>query len=145
VGDGPERANLEALAKHLGVEDRIQFAGFVPDNDLPRHYAAATCYAHTGLEESFGLSVIEAAYCGRPVVTVDEGGVQETVQDGVTGYCVPSTPEAIAKAIEKVLEREDRGKALGAAGHVRVAATYSWSHGMSDIVRLANQVSECRI
>ena len=58
------------------VADQIEFTGFVPDDDLPKYYAAASCYVHTGLEESFGLSVVEAAYCGCPVVAVDEGGVR---------------------------------------------------------------------
>ena len=144
VGDGPERGSLESLAEELGVTDRVEFAGFVPDDTLPSYYAAAACYAHTGLEESFGLSVIEAAYCGRPVVAVDEGGVRDTVEDGVTGYRVVSTPAAIAEALEMVLMQDDQGRALGAAGHERVAAKYSWAQGTTDIVRLAEQVVESR-
>ena len=144
VGDGPERVNLEGLARQLGVNDRVQFAGFVEDDTLPDYYAAATCYVHTALEESFGLSVIEAAYSGRPVVAVDEGGVRDTVEDGVTGYRVVSTPAAIAEALEVVLMQDDQGRALGAAGHERVAAKYSWAQGMADIVRLVEQVVESR-
>ena len=99
---------------------------------------------HTGLEESFGLSVIEAAYCGRPVVAVDEGGVRDTVEDGVTGYRVVSTPAAIAEAVEVVLARDDHGRALGAAGHERVVANHSWARGTADLLRLAQHVVESR-
>ena len=141
VGDGPERADLEALATGLGVADRVRFTGFVPDEDLPSYYAGASCYVHTGFEESFGLSVIEAAYCGCPVVSVDEGGVQMTVEDGVTGYRVSSTPSAIAKGVEKVLSLDDYGRSLGEAGHDRVAAKYTWAQGTEDIVRLVRQVA----
>ena len=139
VGDGPERGNLEALARQLGVGERVQFAGFVSDEELPRYYAAATCYVHTGLEESFGLSVLEAAYCGCPVVAVDEGGVRETVEAGVTGHRVPPIPAAVAQAVEAVLSRDDHGRALGLAGHDRVAAKYSWEQGAADLIQLVER------
>ncbi|HUS13992.1 MAG TPA: glycosyltransferase [Chloroflexia bacterium] len=92
VGLGPERAALEALATELGLQDHVHFAGFVPEADLPATYAAADLYVHTGLQESFGLSVIEAMAARLPVVAVAEGGPTATVQDGVTGYLVAATP-----------------------------------------------------
>ena len=140
VGDGPERENLEALVRELGIDQRVQFAGFVSDDELPTYYAAATCYVHGGMEESFGLSVIEAAYCGRPVVAVDEGGVRDTVDHGVTGYRVPAVPSALASAVEEVLCRSDRGRALGLAGYEQVASKYRWDQGAADIVRLVETV-----
>lgn len=141
VGEGPERASLEALARELGVDEHVQFAGFVPDDELPRYYASATCYVHAGLEESLGLSVIEAAYCGCPVVAVDEGGVQETVRDGVTGRLVPPTAPDLARAIETIFRSDDLGSALGDAGHALVAGTYTWTQGARDLLRLARSVT----
>jgi glycogen(starch) synthase len=140
VGDGPERDNLQALVDQLKLGAWVRFAGFVSDDELPRYYAAATCYIHAGLDESFGLSVIEAAYCGCPVVAVDEGGVQDTVDHGVTGYRVPPTASELARAVEAVLGREDRGRALGRAGYQRIASTYRWDQGAADLIRLAGTV-----
>jgi glycosyltransferase involved in cell wall biosynthesis len=141
VGDGPERPRLEELARTLGVDSEVQFAGFVPDDQLPRYYASATCYVHTGLEESFGLSVIEASYCGCPVVAVDEGGVRETVKDGVTGVLVPPTAPDLADAVDGLLRRGDSGRSLGLAGHDHVAAVYTWSRGVRDLLQLAETVA----
>ena len=140
VGDGPERDNLQTLVDQLELGAWVRFAGFVSDDELPQYYAAATCYVHAGLDESFGLSVIEAAYCGCPVVAVDEGGVQDIVDHGVTGYRVPATASELARAVEAVLGREDRGRALGRAGHQRIASTYRWDQGAIDLVRLAGTV-----
>ena len=140
VGDGPERARLQALARELGIDQRVQFAGFVADDELPKYYAAATCYVHAGVEESLGLSVIEAAYSGRPVVAVDEGGVRDTVDHGVTGYRVPAIPSELASAVEAVLCSKDSGRALGLAGYERVASAYRWDQGAADVVRLAETV-----
>jgi glycosyltransferase involved in cell wall biosynthesis len=140
VGDGPEKASLEARARELGIEDLVEFLGFLPDDDLPRYYWGATCYVHAAVEESFGLSVIEAAYCALPVVAVDEGGVKDTVVDSVTGFRVPATGAGLARGIEKVLEMPDRGEGLGAAGRQMVDARYQWRRGVEDLLVLAKGV-----
>ncbi len=137
VGDGPERGRLEKLASELGVAGDVTFAGFVPDDLLPQYYAEASCYVHTAVEESFGLSVIEAAYCGTPIVAVDEGGVRETVEHGVTGCLVIPSPHELATSVEAILTSPDSGRSLGQAGHERVSARYRWDQGAADIVRLA--------
>ena len=137
VGDGPERDRLEKLAHALRVDDDVVFAGFVPDDQLPQYYAAASCYVHTAVEESFGLSVIEAAYCGSPIVAVDEGGVQETVEHGVTGFLVAPSPLELAASVETILRSADAGRTMGQAGHERVSERYRWDRGAADIIRLA--------
>ena len=101
VGEGPERARLEQLARDLDVSGAVIFAGFVPDNDLPNYYALASLYLHTGRLESFGLSVLEASRSGVPVVSVDEGGPREIIEDGRTGLLVPASPDALAAACER--------------------------------------------
>lgn len=140
VGDGPERADLEALARSLGVDGRTTFAGFVADDDLPRYYWTSDCYVHATRDESFGLSVIEAAWCGLPVVAVDEGGVQQTVEEGVTGFRVQPTPDAIARGVTRVLALPDRGAALGGAGRARIAAVYDWDRGARQLMAVAERV-----
>ena len=81
VGGGPEREHLERLAAQLGMEAgrEVIFAGAVPENQLPAYYALGNIYIHTGREESFGLSVIEALAMGLPVVSVAEGGPCDSV------------------------------------------------------------------
>lgn len=136
IGDGPERSRLEALARELGVAGQVEFAGFVSDEQLPRYYAGAHCYIHTALQESFGLSVIEAAYSGCPVVAVDEGGVRQTVEDGITGFLVSPTPVALAIAVCDLLTRSDGGRGMGAAGRRRVSQAYRWQRGAEEIASL---------
>ena len=137
VGDGPELDRLEKLAHELGVDHDVVFAGFVPDEQLPQYYAAASCYVHTAVEESFGLSVIEASYCRTPIVAVDEGGVRETVEHSVTGFLVAPSPLELAASVEAILRSPDLGRAMGQAGHERISARYRWDRGAADVVRLA--------
>lgn len=134
VGGGPERPRLEALADRLGVADRVRFAGFVAEEDLAAHYHRASCYLHTAREESFGLSVIEAAYCGLPVVAVAEGGVVDNVDDGVTGKLVEAEPGALAAGVADVLGRPDNGAALGRAGREAMDRRYRWETGVEDLL-----------
>lgn len=144
VGDGPERGALEALAARLGVRDRVRFAGFVAERELPAHYRRAECYVHAAREESFGLSVIEAAYCGLPVVAVAEGGVIGNVRDGETGRLVEATAEALAAGIAEVLGAPDRGRAMGAAGRRWVDARYRWELGVQDLLGAIRIAQEAR-
>ena len=140
AGDGPERARLEAHAAALGVAERVHFAGFVDEDRLPVHYRAAGCYVHAACDESFGLSVIEAAYCGLPVVAVREGGVVDHVVDGETGLLVAGDAESLAAAIQQVLWREDAGRAMGVLGRAHVAARYSWERGADDLLKALDSV-----
>ena len=134
VGDGPERAGLEGLANDLGIANRVRFAGFVPEPDLAGHYGRATCYLHAALEESFGLSVIEAAYCGLPVVAVGEGGVRDTVAHGMSGLLVEANPDSLALGIQRVLADPNSGRAMGAAGRKLVSTQYCWGRGARDLM-----------
>lgn len=134
VGDGPERARLESLAEGLRVADRVRFAGFVPEAELAAHYRRSSCYVHAARDESFGLSVIEAAYCGLPVVAVREGGVVDNVVDGETGALVEPGSDAIADGIARVLGDRSRARAMGAAGRERVSRAYRWELGVQDLL-----------
>ena len=91
VGDGPERANLEARAG-----SHVEFLGSLSDADIRALYRGARGLLLPG-EEDFGIAPVEAAACGRPVVGLDYGGSAETVEDGATGVLV-SAPEAEAFA-----------------------------------------------
>ncbi len=134
VGDGPERERLEDLAVELGVRERVHFAGFVSGAELGPNYRAARCYLHTAREESFGLSVIEAAYCGLPAIAVAEGGVVDNIVPDETGCLTEATPEALAEGIVRVLTDPQRAEQMGAAGRALVDDRYTWKRGTADLL-----------
>ncbi len=86
IGDGPERENLEDRVKHMGIQERVQFTGFVPYEQLPSHLAVADAFVTASVTEVHPLSVIEAMAAGLPVLGINSPGVGDTVEDGVTGY-----------------------------------------------------------
>ncbi len=98
VGTGPERERLEALSKKLHVDDRVWFAGRVPDGELPDYYAACDVWMTASRHEGFCVPIVEAMAAGKPVIVPDVTAMPETAGDA--GQTYPAG-DAIALA-EKV-------------------------------------------
>ena len=136
AGEGIARPALTALRDDLGLAEAVTFCGFVPDNDLPALYTACDLYVHTGLAESFGLSVLEAAASGLPVVAVADGGPLEILHDGETGLLVPPAVAPIADAITTLARDPASARALGGRARADVRARYSWERGAVALLAL---------
>ena len=136
VGDGPERAALEAMASRLGIADRVLFLGFRAD--ARRIMAQVDVVVHVPVYEGFGLVVLEAMAAGRPVVTNDApGGVAEIVVHGETGLVVPaSCPESLAQALAYLAEDPHERERLGESGRIRRAQHFS-ARGMVERITMA--------
>jgi glycosyltransferase involved in cell wall biosynthesis len=120
VGDGPERATLQALSAQLGLTDTVVFAGSRPW--AADELAAADVVVVSSLWESGPLVLLEAMQLARPVVTTPVGFAAELVTDGVTGRLVPvGDPAAMAAAVGELLADPRRATALGLAGRARAA------------------------
>ena len=99
--DEPYLASLQALAANKGVE--FDCRKLVPDAELLELMRRAGCVAYTPRLEPFGYVPLEAAACGTPVVTVKEGGLRESMVDGL-GWLADPTPAAIANQISEILK-----------------------------------------
>jgi glycosyltransferase involved in cell wall biosynthesis len=120
LGDGPERARLEQLARTLGVERRLFLQGRVPD--VAAWLERSTVLVHPARWEGFGLGVLEAMLAGLPVVASNVSSLPELVVDAETGYLVkPDDPPALARSVLQALERPS----LGAAGRERARQEFS--------------------
>ncbi|WP_233632502.1 glycosyltransferase family 1 protein [Parapedobacter sp. ISTM3] len=117
----------EELTRHisqLGLEGRVRFLGFVAEEDMPALYKGAYATLFVSLMEGFGLPVIESMASGTPVITSSVSALPEIAGDA--GVCVdPSSPEAIAIAIEQLAADADRHHQLRNRGIER-AAQFSW-------------------
>jgi L-malate glycosyltransferase len=119
VGDGPERATLARQAQSLGVADRIDLRGMVPDGAsvLPE----MSVFVLPSHVEGMSNALLEAMAAGLPVVATNIGGNGEVVLAGETGLLVPPRdPVALAEAIVLLLKDAERARAMGAAGRARV-------------------------
>jgi glycosyltransferase involved in cell wall biosynthesis len=125
AGDGPERPRLEALARHLGVGDQVEFRGWVAHASGFWSLCDVAVVPSHELVESFGLAALEAMATGRPVVATLNGGLPELVVDGKTGFTVPpGDTDALAAAMRAYEEDPSLRAAHGAAGRARSEARF---------------------
>lgn len=128
AGGGPQRHQLEELARSLGVADAVEFLGPVAPVDVPEVLRSLDVFVAMSRlpSESFGVAVIEASACALPVVVADMGGLPEVVEAGVTGEIVPSEDhEALARHLVALAGDPERRRAMGTAGRARVLERYS--------------------
>lgn len=118
LGEGEERAGLEALADRLGVAERVNLLGTVPFDAVPNYLKAADLFCFASITETQGLVTLEAMAAGLPVVAVDATGTRDAVQDGVEGRLAPNESEALTAALNELLADEAlRHKMAEAAVH----------------------------
>lgn len=127
VGDGPLHKDLEREAQARGVGERVVFLGKVPD--VVPYYQAGDVFvlASIARSEAFGIVQLEAMACGKPVVNTRlDSGVPFVSIDGVTGMTVPpKDPEALAQAINLLLDDPARRTEYGEAGRRRVQREFT--------------------
>lgn len=125
VGDGPLEASLRTKAERLGIGNRVQFTGYLPEP--AEALAKAQIFVLSSRSEAFPRSILEAMRAGLPVVASDVGGVREAVQDGTTGLLVPARDSgALARALERLIKNADDRQQLGAAGHQTFVERFSF-------------------
>lgn len=134
ISSGPERERLEQLARELGLGDRVQFRGYVPDAELIELYAGARAVYYAPFDEDYGFTTVQALAAARPVVTTsDAGGVLEFVDDGANGFVTAPEPAAIAARLQALAADGGLAARLGAAGPARVAGI-TWDSVVKELV-----------
>ncbi len=104
VGGGPEEAALRRLAGQLGLGSHVVFTGLQPHRKALECMAAADVFVFGSQTETQGLVIMEAMAAGVPAVAVDAGGVADAVRDGLTGYLVRPSPDALAEKVVHLLD-----------------------------------------
>jgi glycosyltransferase involved in cell wall biosynthesis len=127
LGDGEERANLEALARDLGVADAVRFEGAVPQEDVRRYLWAADVFLSLNDLSNVGNPLLEAMACAKPIVTIDNGTTSELIHDGDTGLLLPSgEPDAVTQAVLR-LDRDALLRRRVSQGARRFATANFWT------------------
>jgi glycosyltransferase involved in cell wall biosynthesis len=127
VGRGPDLAALTALARNLGVLDRVRFCPNVSDAELPNYFRALDIFTFpsTNRLEGFGLAVAEALASGLPVVVADMPGVREVIEPGVEGVLAEPLLEGdLAAKIASLLDEPARCARMGRDARARAEARY---------------------
>ncbi len=117
-------ADFDARLRSLGLESDVTFPGFVPDEDLPAVYSAATVFAFPSWYEGFGIPILEAMACGTPVVCSNTSSLPEVVGDAAL-MVAPDDVRALKEALGRVLSDPELRGRFTAHGIVR-AAPFTW-------------------
>lgn len=124
IGDGPERATLENLARELRMGDRIRFLGTRPNAEMPGLLSSGRVAVFPSLVEATSIAALEAMACELPVAASRVGGLPEIVDDTVGALFEPENPTDLAKAVIGLLSRDDLD-GLGARARERVVSRWS--------------------
>jgi N-acetyl-alpha-D-glucosaminyl L-malate synthase BshA len=139
VGEGPERSSAAALARRLGIHDRMRFLG------MQAHLAEIAGWADVFLLpselESFGLSALEAMAAGVPVIGSDAGGLPEVVRHAETGYLLPvGDVDGMAARTIEILKDDERRSEMGRSARRRAESLFGVDRVVSQYERLYETV-----
>lgn len=123
-GKGSAEADIREVIRSLELESCVHLAGF--RDDLPRILPCLDLLVHPALMEGLGVSLLQAASAGVPIVAARAGGIPEAVRDGLNGLLVPpGNVEALGQAVARVLGDTELAQRLGEAGQELIAREFS--------------------
>jgi phosphatidylinositol alpha-1,6-mannosyltransferase len=146
VGEGVHRSYLQSLVADLGVARLVQFARAGDDRDLVTMYQQCDLFALPNRQigwdfEGFGIVLLEAQACGRPVIAGSSGGTAETLLPGLSGELVDAgKPEPLASACVDLLEDPARRDRMGAHGRRHMVERFDWNTLSADAASLFSRV-----
>jgi len=127
VGKGDYENDLKELSKSLGIEDRVKFVGYVPNDELYKWYGKADIFVSPSLAESFGMTFLEAMASGLPIVGTKVGGIPEVVIDGENGFLVkPKNSYQLKLMIEKLMMDLKLRNKMGEKSRQRARKFFGW-------------------
>jgi 1,2-diacylglycerol 3-alpha-glucosyltransferase len=132
VGEGPAKEHEQKLAKDLGVESKVTFTGFVPDDELPQFYAACDVLTLASKFETQGLVILEAMAVGKPVSGIRYRAVAELIRAGENGELFEETPESWSQATQRLLINPERYRE-GALAKANEFSAGQWATRLLDI------------
>ncbi len=143
AGDGPMEAQLKQDAVQMGLADSIEWAGWLGDPEAVRKfYGSIDVFVMPSRRESLGVSAIEAAASGLPVVASRFGGIPEIVVHGETGLLIdPEDIEGFGKAIVSLVENENLRREMGIKGRKRVEERFDWRSSIKMMTDIYRQMS----
>lgn len=143
VGKGPLRDKLTEMVRERGIEDRVEFLGHVDRDRLVSLYQRATVHVVPSHYEGLPTVLLEAMACGRPVVATAVSGSLDVLVDDTNGVLVPPrSPEAMATALNELLDDPARQERLGRAARETVLAEYTWEAIADEYERLYREAME---
>jgi len=147
VGDGPQRDKLSSLVNEVGLNNYVSFMGWAPEDSLHEYYQMADLLVLPSFSrrESFGIVLLEAMACGKPVIASNIPGPSSIIKNDKCGLLVhPKDSSSLADAIITLLVADDKRKKMGTYARNFVGANYDWDNIAAMYEAIYNQMSVTR-
>ncbi len=139
AGRGDDQSRLEALRASLGLEEHVEFLGFVSEADKRELLRRSWINVLTSVKEGWGISNLEAAACGTPTIASDVPGLRDSVVHGRTGFLVPhGDVESLSRRIGELLGDNEKRARLG-HGARSFAEGFGWDASARDMERFLQE------
>ena len=137
VGEGPLKNFLQQQILTLNLEDRVFLLDIMPQRELNLLYAESYLCVLSSLEEGFGLVLVEAQLCKRPIIGTKSGGIPDIIEDEVTGLLVPPRDHlGLASAMGRILTDEELASRLAEGGYKSAQAKFSPGAVLQEYLKL---------
>jgi glycosyltransferase involved in cell wall biosynthesis len=141
VGEGTAESELKALVKKLKIEENVIFTGRIPFHEIPDYYNMIHVLVNISEYESFGVSVIEAMACGKPVVVSNVGGLREIVRTEMLGFKVDvRNAEQTGEAIKKLITDKKLYELIAVNARAHVIENYNWNDNLNQMIGIYNNL-----
>ncbi len=135
--------SLKALVDRLDVNDRVIFTGKVADEEIRDFYCACDTFLFPNENQTWGLAVLEAMACGRPVLVSRGAAVHEVLTDRENAVLFPArNPEVLAQAVELLANNPQMLQRIAQKGMMLARATYNWNRFAEQNVEVFQEVLE---
>ena len=136
VGGGPQLGQLQQLATELGLETCCEFTGRVPYQQVIAYHQRLDICVVPSLRESFGVAVLEASSCAKPVIASKVDGLPEVVEHQQTGFLVGAKDvQALAQRLNQLCQDNELRQQMGANGRAMVMRRYHWPEQVQQMIQ----------
>lgn len=139
VGDGPQKKELEDLAKTLHIGNKVVFFGQKTKEDLIGILRASDIMINPSYTEGLPTSVIEAAICGKVIIATDVGGTNEIFENSENALIPPRSPSVITEKIEYFASNEKERRVFGAKVSKEIKEKFGWSSSIDKYLKILNK------
>ena len=141
IGKGSQESKLKLLAKKLGLADKVEFLGQLPQDKIIGHYYNSDIIVLPSISESFGKVLVEANACGKPVVATATTGAKEIIQDGINGFLVPiGDAEKMSDKILELLNNPKIAAQMGENGRKLVMEKFDGNRQLQKIKEMWQEI-----
>ena len=141
IGEGPDRAHFEALARELGMGPQVQFAGRQSRSEVAEAMRRCSVFALPSRNEGLGCVYLEAMSCGKPAIGCRGQGIDEVIEHGKNGWLIPANGlDELVQGLSALLGSKELSTRIGMAARQTILEKFTLSHQARNLAEIYRHV-----